>query len=115
VKPEDNAPPAFYAHSKTKPDGSPAPQEDWEPLFTPYGESADQECREQDCLRCENLVARHGHLNKVAFWSARFAAEMFPDGGNREEARQWLAKALEIGGAEPKLQALDDEELAAIW
>ena len=35
--------------------------------------------------------------------------------GQVEEARQWLAKALEIGGAELKLQALDDEELAAVW
>jgi tetratricopeptide (TPR) repeat protein len=35
--------------------------------------------------------------------------------GQVEEAREWLAKALEIGGAELKLQALDDEELAAVW
>ena len=28
---------------------------------------------------------------------------------------EWLAKALEIGGKELKLQALDDEELAAVW
>ena len=32
-----------------------------------------------------------------------------------EEAREWLAKALEIGGKELKLRALEDEELAAIW
>ena len=35
--------------------------------------------------------------------------------GQVEEAREWLAKALEIGGNELKLQALDDEELAAVW
>ena len=35
--------------------------------------------------------------------------------GQVEEARQWLGKALEIGGKELKLQALDDEELAAVW
>jgi hypothetical protein len=35
--------------------------------------------------------------------------------GRSEEAREWLAKALEIGGKELKLQALDDEELAAVW
>jgi hypothetical protein len=29
--------------------------------------------------------------------------------GQVEEAREWLAKALEIGGAELKLQALDRE------
>jgi hypothetical protein len=32
-----------------------------------------------------------------------------------EEAREWLAKALEIGGKELKLRAVEDEELAAIW
>jgi hypothetical protein len=35
--------------------------------------------------------------------------------GQVDEAREWLAKALEIGGKELKLQALDDAELAAIW
>jgi hypothetical protein len=35
--------------------------------------------------------------------------------GQVDEAREWLAKALEIGGEELKLQALDDEELAAVW
>lgn len=35
--------------------------------------------------------------------------------GRVEEARQWLARALEIGGKELKLRALEDEELAALW
>jgi tetratricopeptide (TPR) repeat protein len=35
--------------------------------------------------------------------------------GQVEEAREWLAKALEIGGKELILQALDDEESVAVW
>jgi TPR repeat protein len=35
--------------------------------------------------------------------------------GQVDEAREWLAKALEIGGKELNLRALDDEELAAVW
>lgn len=31
------------------------------------------------------------------------------------QARQWLARALEIGGEELKRRALADEELAAVW
>lgn len=35
--------------------------------------------------------------------------------GRIEEAREWLAKALELGGKDLKLQALEDEELTAVW
>jgi hypothetical protein len=35
--------------------------------------------------------------------------------GRVEEARQSLARAVEIGDKELKLRALEDEELAAIW
>ncbi|WP_353564967.1 CRISPR-associated endonuclease Cas3'' [Haloferula sargassicola] len=32
---------------------------------------------------------QHGHLNKVAYWTARFAADMFPPGPNRDAAHPW--------------------------
>ncbi len=32
---------------------------------------------------------KHGHLNKVAWWTAKFASEMFPPGTSREAAREW--------------------------
>lgn len=35
--------------------------------------------------------------------------------GEIEEARKWLTKALNLGGSELRLEALDDEELTAIW
>ena len=35
--------------------------------------------------------------------------------GRTGEAREWLGAALELGGKELKLQALEDEELAAVW
>lgn len=66
----------FYAHSL--PDRPPS---EWEPLFTPFGEG-DNECRGRDCEKCENLERDHGHLNKVAWWSAKFAAGMFPPGSD---------------------------------
>jgi CRISPR-associated endonuclease/helicase Cas3 len=89
VKSEDSSPKAFYAHTKTKPDGSPAPQAEWEPLFTLFGDSPDTECSGPNCVQCENLNERHGHLNKVAWWSAKFAGEMFPEGSDRDAAREW--------------------------
>lgn len=73
----------FYAH--TLKDHAP---KNWEPLFTPFGLGAD-ECQGRECKKCESLDPRHGHLNKVAWWTAKFAAEMFPLGPNREAARQW--------------------------
>ena len=73
----------FYAH--TLKDHAP---KDWEPLFTPLGPGAD-ECQGSECTKCESLEPRHGHLNKVAWWTAKFAAEMFPPGPNREAAHQW--------------------------
>jgi tetratricopeptide (TPR) repeat protein len=35
--------------------------------------------------------------------------------GRAEEARNWLAKAIEVGGDEIKLRALDDLDLKPIW
>ncbi len=73
--------PEFYAH--TDPESSDV--RDWEPLFTP-------ECPALaggECAKCESLDRFHGHLNKVAWWTAKFAAEMFPPGPDREAAREW--------------------------
>ncbi|MBT8037170.1 MAG: CRISPR-associated helicase Cas3' [Verrucomicrobiae bacterium] len=79
----------FYAH--TTKDSSP-----WEPLFTRFSttdpddpKSACSGNNGAPCLHCINLEPQHGHLNKVAYLSANFAANMFPEGPDRESARQW--------------------------
>lgn len=79
----------FYAHSKRCTDGSIAPPHEWEPLFTPFGDDLETECQGENCESCKNLEAQHGHLNKVAWWTAKSAAEMFPAGPDRDTARQW--------------------------
>jgi CRISPR-associated helicase Cas3/CRISPR-associated endonuclease Cas3-HD len=75
----------FYAHSDpAHPDPAEASRY-WEPLFSP-------ECPAlsgQHCAACETLERMHGHLNKVAWWTAKFAAEIYPDGSDREAARRW--------------------------
>lgn len=72
----------FYAHSKSKADGTTAARSEWEPLFTPFGEN--------DNELCETLAPHHGHLNKVAWWTAKFASEMFPPGSEEaKSAHQW--------------------------
>ena len=68
-----------YAH--THPDHpNPAHAETyWEPLFTPFGEELEC-CQRDQCRKCEALEPFHGHLNKVAFWTAKFDWKMFrPD------------------------------------
>ena len=52
------------------------------------------------------LCAWHfiGTLSRICFALGRIG-----------EARDWLGKALEIGGKELKVRALDDEDLAAVW
>lgn len=70
-----------YAHSAPEGIG-------WEPLFTPFGHETGF-CREGDCEACRLLRPDHGHLNKVAFLCARFAAGMFPAGEARKVAWQW--------------------------
>jgi CRISPR-associated endonuclease/helicase Cas3 len=70
-----------YAHSA--PEGQP-----WEPLFTPFGNEPGQ-CRRNNCEDCRLRSPGHGHLNKVAWWCATFAAEMFPPGPDRDAAWQW--------------------------
>lgn len=78
----------FFAHSKQDKDGSPTPKDEWEPLFTHFGKGANQ-CQREHCPKCECLEPYHGHLNKVAWWAAKFAAEMFPECKDREAAQQW--------------------------
>lgn len=58
---------------------------DWEPLFT----SDCPALTGGDCAECERLDRFHGHLNKVAWWTAKFAVEMFPPGPDREAAWHW--------------------------
>lgn len=61
-----------YAH--TAPDSDDASS--WEPLYAPFGEGVD-ECQREHSVSCESLDPRHDHLNKVAWWTAKFAANMF--------------------------------------
>jgi CRISPR-associated endonuclease/helicase Cas3 len=74
----------FYAHTLKD-----QPKEKWEPLFTPFGEGGD-ECQRDNCGKCKKLEPYHGHLNKVAYWTAKFAAEMFlKDSDDSKSAHQW--------------------------
>lgn len=86
----------FYAHTKTSSDGTTAPTTEWEPLFTPFGETNPTDtttaCSGKNgevCPHCKILEPTHGHLNKVAHLAAKFAGEMFPEGPDRETTRQW--------------------------
>lgn len=74
-----------YAHSH--PDYPDDPKK-WEPLFTPFGDASD-ECQERECPACQHLAPLHGHLNKVAWWTAKFASEIYPPGSHREAAWRW--------------------------
>jgi len=58
-------------------------------LFTPFGSNPDTKCQREHCEKCRTLAPDHGHLNKVAYWTARFASEMFPPGPAREAVVQW--------------------------
>lgn len=75
-----------YAH--THPDHPNDPSK-WEPLFTHFGDAAN-ECQRESCEKCRDLSPDHGHLNKVAWWSAKFASEMFtPDSTEAKSAWDW--------------------------
>lgn len=81
----------FYAHSTDD-----STKENWEPLFTPFGEVDTNQpqlaCGGKDggpCEHCENMAPMHGHLNKVAYWTGKFAADMFPNKSDKENAYQW--------------------------
>ena len=83
----NNAPP--YAHTKNDEAKNSLPQGHWEPLF-----SADCPSLSGDhtaiCEDCQNLATNHGHLNKVAYHTARFAEAMFIDGSDESKtAFQW--------------------------
>ena len=74
----------FYAHTLKD-----QPPEKWEPLFTPFGEGS-EECQRDTCVKCEAMEPRHGHLNKVAYGTAKFTAEMFPkDSLESKSVHQW--------------------------
>ena len=81
---------SYYAHTKNDPvTKEPLLEEHWEPLFTLFGDGED-ECRKETCKRCEALAPKHGHLNKVAYWTAKFAAEMFPpNSAEANAAQEW--------------------------
>ncbi len=65
------------------------PPSEWEPLFTPFGPAEDQ-CQRENCQKCQDLEPYHGHLNKVAWWTAKFASEMFTPGSpDAKSALDW--------------------------
>ncbi len=79
---------AFAHTDPAHPDPKDA-EKHWEPLFTPFGESVDQ-CQRENCKQCEHLEPDHGHLNKVAWWTAKFASETFtPETIERKSAWDW--------------------------
>ena len=98
-----------YAHSLPN-----HPPDHWEPLFTPFRQLPTDDpaagCsgrNGQPCLHCETLDRKHGHLNKVAWWAAKFAGDMFPTGPDRDTARQWAYLAglwHDLGKFAPKWQ-----------
>ncbi len=72
----------FFAHTDP---ASPNDPTHWEPLFT-------KDCAALtggSCAKCENLERFHGHLNKVAWWTAKFAEEMFPTDSANAKAARW--------------------------
>jgi CRISPR-associated endonuclease/helicase Cas3 len=74
--------PKFHAHTDPR---SNDPR-DREPLFTPQCAALTG----GHCEACERLERTHGHLNKVAWWTAKFAEEMFPPGSaEAKAAREW--------------------------
>ena len=75
-----------YAHTHRDFPGDPSK---WELLFTPFGNAA-AECQRESCQKCRSLDPTHGHLNKVAFWTAKFTADMFaPDSEEAKSAWDW--------------------------
>ena len=80
----------FYAHSHPQFSDPKSALNRWEPLFTPFGEQEEQ-CKGFPCCeRCRELHPRHGHLNKVAWWTAKFLQDMFPDESeDRDIIAEW--------------------------
>ena len=72
----------YFAHTKTNDDGELAPQREWELLYT-------GPCQ-NNCSLCQNMSPGHGHLNKVAHWTARFADALFDEESSQAAiARDW--------------------------
>ncbi len=79
----------FYAHTHPDFPNSKDAEKHWEPLFTPFGDS-EEDCQRETCEKCRDLSPTHGHLNKVAFWAAKFASEMFTkDSEESKSAHAW--------------------------
>jgi CRISPR-associated endonuclease/helicase Cas3 len=79
----------FYAHTHPDFPNSKDAEKHWEPLFTPFGDS-EEDCQRETCEKCRDLSTTHGHLNKVAFWTAKFASEMFAkDSPESKSAHTW--------------------------
>jgi CRISPR-associated endonuclease/helicase Cas3 len=79
----------FYAHTHPDFPNSKDAEKHWEPLFTPFG-GKEADCQRENCEKCRDRNPTHGHLNKVAFWTAKFAAEMFaPDSPESQSAHAW--------------------------
>ena len=79
----------FYAHTHPDFRDSKDAEKHWEPLFTPFGDS-EEDCQRENCEKCRDLSPTHGHLNKVAFWAAKFASEMFTkDSEESKSAHAW--------------------------
>jgi CRISPR-associated endonuclease/helicase Cas3 len=73
----------FFAHSDPR---NPNDLSQWEPLFTPDCPALSGE----RCEACERMDRKHGHLNKVAWWTGKFTEEMFRNGSlEAEAAREW--------------------------
>ena len=75
-----NTPP--FAHTAEDSDRITLPQNHWEPLFTANCPALTN----GECESCESLAPAHGHLNKVAFHTAKNAAAMFPLGSDEAKA-----------------------------
>lgn len=81
----------FHAHTSKLSDGKTTNPDSssWEPLFTSFGKG-ENNCQRETCQSCADLQPQHGHLNKVAYHTAKFAAEMFPDNSEESKsAHQW--------------------------
>ena len=80
----------FYAHTHPEhPDPSRADRY-WEPLFTAFEDESCSWAGYPACEKCKDLDPSHGHLNKVAWWTAKFMQDMFPEGSeDAKTAAEW--------------------------
>ena len=68
----------FYAHTR---EGHPPAT--WEPLYTPISQKDrahpvdfSKAQQGEEFKKCHDMNPQHGHLNKVAYWTARFAKKL---------------------------------------